>query len=177
MTAICAFETAEQVDGYQPSVIDTPPAAIITPIERAEAFVAATGASISHGGGRTFYRPSTDSILMPPRAAFIGTPTSAPAEKPLLFDNPSRADALDERTEFAAIASSGSVSGIRPTRSRSWSPNSAPRSFVPISASPMSRARITRNISRRGFSSSRPTIKRFSPPHRKHRKPQRFPRR
>ena len=71
---------AEQVDGYQPSVIDAPPAAIIRPIERAEAFVAATGASISHGGGRAFYRPSTDSIQMPPREAFIGTPTSAPAE-------------------------------------------------------------------------------------------------
>ena len=79
MTAICAFETAEQVDGYQPSVIDAPPAAIVTPIERAVAFVAATGASISHGGG-AFYRPSTDSIQMPPREAFIGTPTSPPAE-------------------------------------------------------------------------------------------------
>jgi antirestriction protein ArdC len=44
------------------------------------AFVAATGASISHGGGRAFYRPSTDSIQMPPREAFIGTPTSPPAE-------------------------------------------------------------------------------------------------
>jgi antirestriction protein ArdC len=80
MTAICAFETAEQVDGYQPSVIDAPPAAIVTPIERAVAFVAATGAPISHGGGRAFYRPSTDSIQMPPREAFIGTPTSPPAE-------------------------------------------------------------------------------------------------
>ena len=71
---------AEQVDGYQPPVIDAPPATVITPIEQAEAFVAATGASISHGGGRAFYRPSTDSIQLPPREAFIGTPTSTPAE-------------------------------------------------------------------------------------------------
>src|ERR1019366_3753879 len=47
---------------------------------RAEAFVAATGASVAHGGGRAFYRPSTDSIQLPPREAFIGTPTDTPAE-------------------------------------------------------------------------------------------------
>jgi antirestriction protein ArdC len=71
---------AEQVDGYQPPVIDAPPVTIITPIEQAEAFVAATGASIHHGGGRAFYRPATDSIQLPPREAFIGSPTSSPAE-------------------------------------------------------------------------------------------------
>ena len=56
------------------------PATVITPIEQAEAFVAATGASITHGGSRAFYRPSTDSIQLPPREAFIGTATSSPAE-------------------------------------------------------------------------------------------------
>jgi antirestriction protein ArdC len=71
---------AEQVDGYQVPVIDAPDPVIIAPIERAEAFVAATGAVINHGGARAFYRPSTDSIQLPPRAAFAGTPTSAPAE-------------------------------------------------------------------------------------------------
>jgi antirestriction protein ArdC len=71
---------AEQVDGYQPPVIDAQPATVVTPIEQAEAFVAATRASIGHGGGRAFYRPSTDSIQLPPRGAFIGTPTSTPAE-------------------------------------------------------------------------------------------------
>jgi antirestriction protein ArdC len=50
------------------------------PLEQAEAFVAATGASISHGGGRAFYRPATDSIQLPPREAFVGSPTSTPAE-------------------------------------------------------------------------------------------------
>jgi antirestriction protein ArdC len=56
------------------------PATVITPIEQAEAFVAATGATIHHGGSRAFYRPSTDSIQLPPREAFIGSPTSTPAE-------------------------------------------------------------------------------------------------
>jgi antirestriction protein ArdC len=71
---------AEQVDSYQAPVSDATPPTIITPIEQAEAFVAATGASINHGGGRAFYRPSTDSIQLPPRETFIGTPTSSPAE-------------------------------------------------------------------------------------------------
>ena len=53
---------AEQVDGYQVPAIDAPPAPIIAPINQAEAFVAATGAVINHGGDRAFYRPSTDSI-------------------------------------------------------------------------------------------------------------------
>ena len=71
---------AEQVDGHQVPVIDASPATVITPIEQAEAFVAATGATIHHGGGRAFYRPSTDSIQLPPREAFVGTDTSTPAE-------------------------------------------------------------------------------------------------
>ncbi len=39
-------------------------------IARAENFFAATGATLSHGGTRAFYRPSTDSIVMPPFEAF-----------------------------------------------------------------------------------------------------------
>lgn len=70
---------AEQVDGYQAPILDAP-ATVIQPIAQAEAFVAATGATIAHGGGRAFYRPSTDSIQLPPREAFIGSPTSTPAE-------------------------------------------------------------------------------------------------
>jgi antirestriction protein ArdC len=71
---------AEQVDGHQPPVIDAPIATFISPIDQAEALVRATGATIHHGGGRAFYRPSTDSIQLPPREAFIGSPTSTPAE-------------------------------------------------------------------------------------------------
>src|SRR5208337_4644227 len=69
----------EQVDGFTPPTIIAP-ATIIPPIKQAEAFVAATGAAIHHGGDRAYYRPSTDSIQLPPRDAFIGTPTSTPAE-------------------------------------------------------------------------------------------------
>lgn len=36
----------------------------------AEETIASTGAVISHGGGRAFYRPSTDSITLPEREAF-----------------------------------------------------------------------------------------------------------
>ena len=68
------------MDGYQPPVIDAPTVIPMTPIEQAEAFVAATGAQIDYGGTRAFYRPSTDSIQLPPREAFIGSPTSTPAE-------------------------------------------------------------------------------------------------
>jgi antirestriction protein ArdC len=71
---------AEQVEGYQAPVTDAPPATIITPSEQAEAFIAATGAAIQHGGSRAFYRPSTDSIQLPPRESFVGTATSSPAE-------------------------------------------------------------------------------------------------
>ncbi len=70
---------AEQVEGYAPSRSDAaaPP---MTPIEQAEAFAAKTGATIEHGGERAFYRPSADLIVLPPREAFIGTPTISPAE-------------------------------------------------------------------------------------------------
>ena len=71
---------AEQVNGYQAPVSDAPPITAVTRLEQAEAFVAATGAAIHHGGDRAYYRPSTDSIHLPPRDAFIDTPTSTPAE-------------------------------------------------------------------------------------------------
>ena len=71
---------AEQVEGYVSPALPETPAATVTPIERAEAFVAATGAIIHHGGTRAFYRPSTDAIHLPPREAFVGTATSSPAE-------------------------------------------------------------------------------------------------
>jgi antirestriction protein ArdC len=71
---------AEQVSGFMTATLDTSPVTVIPPIEQAEAFVAATGASILHGGGRAYYRPSTDSIHLPPRETFIGTTTSTPEE-------------------------------------------------------------------------------------------------
>jgi antirestriction protein ArdC len=44
---------AEQVDGFTAPTIDAP-TTTLTPVDQAEAFVAATGASIQHGGGRAF---------------------------------------------------------------------------------------------------------------------------
>ena len=63
-------------------ILDLTPAApgVVVPHDPSRGFVAATGATIHHGGGRAYYRPSTDSIHLPPREAFIGTPTSTPAE-------------------------------------------------------------------------------------------------
>jgi len=43
---------------------------VIERISRAETFFAATSAELSHGGSRAFYRPSTDTIVLPPFEAF-----------------------------------------------------------------------------------------------------------
>jgi antirestriction protein ArdC len=68
-----------QVDGYTISTPDITENRI-DPCVQAEAFIAATGAKISIGGDRAFYRPSTDSITIPDRHRFIGTPTSSATE-------------------------------------------------------------------------------------------------
>jgi antirestriction protein ArdC len=72
---------AEQVDGFD---IPSPPLpAQIDPVARlepVEAFVAASGAVIAQGGSRAFYSPSQDTIQMPLREAFQGSPTSTATE-------------------------------------------------------------------------------------------------
>lgn len=64
----------EQIDGLPPHYLELaePEPRLETParIERAEMFFAATGATVHHGGNRAFYRPSTDTIQMPPLEAF-----------------------------------------------------------------------------------------------------------
>lgn len=64
----------EQIDGLPPHYLELaePEPRLAPPVRiaRADAFFAATGAVINHGGGRAFYRPSTDSIQMPPLQAF-----------------------------------------------------------------------------------------------------------
>lgn len=63
-----ALFNAAQVEGYEPpSVPETPR---FERIERAEHFFALLGADIRHGGGKAFYRESTDHIQMPPFEAF-----------------------------------------------------------------------------------------------------------
>lgn len=70
--------SAEQVDGYRPE--PSPAVDRVAAIAEAERFVVATGAIIRHEGNRAFYRPSTDSIHMPPREDFVGTATCSPTE-------------------------------------------------------------------------------------------------
>lgn len=60
----------DQVDGLDHL---RAPAAPCTwnPIERADATIKATGASITHSGSRAFFRPGTDEVYLPPRDTFV----------------------------------------------------------------------------------------------------------
>jgi len=63
----------EQIEGlpaHFQAPAETPRLDPPTRIERADRFFAATGAELSHGGSRAFYRPSTDSIVLPVFEAF-----------------------------------------------------------------------------------------------------------
>jgi antirestriction protein ArdC len=60
---------AAQVEGWTPPPLPTP----LSETERqshAEAFFEAVGATVIHEGDRAYYRPSTDTIHMPPFASF-----------------------------------------------------------------------------------------------------------
>lgn len=82
LRAYTVFNT-DQIEGLptprpaQPSPITE---SVSTRIERADAFIAATGATIVHKGNRACYIPSVDRIEMPPYAQFIDTPTASAAE-------------------------------------------------------------------------------------------------
>lgn len=68
-TMFCVYNAA-QVDGLAPE----PPRAPIPEVERHEAceqLLARSEATIHYGGREAYYRPSTDSIHMPPREAFV----------------------------------------------------------------------------------------------------------
>ena len=69
---------ADQVDGWKEP--DLPTEDLTQRLDAVEAFIAATGAEIRHGGGRAFYQPSTDTIQMPNRERFTGTATSSATE-------------------------------------------------------------------------------------------------
>lgn len=59
----------DQVDGLDHLRAPAAPCAW-QPAARAEATIASSGARIHHGGDRAFFRPTTDEIHLPPRAAF-----------------------------------------------------------------------------------------------------------
>lgn len=73
---------AAQVDGF--AIEDTsaplPDEPAFDPIERAERFAMATGATVEEGGDRACYIPATDIIRMPDRKRFTGTDTTKSAE-------------------------------------------------------------------------------------------------
>jgi antirestriction protein ArdC len=72
---------AAQVEGFAPGATGSlPEASAFAPLERAEAFARATGATIEEGGDRARYIPSLDRIHMPERRRFTGTDTTTPAE-------------------------------------------------------------------------------------------------
>lgn len=63
---------AAQVDNLPEALVSPPVSADqFDPNDAAEAVLAASGATISHGGDRAFYQPSTDCIQMPPKASFV----------------------------------------------------------------------------------------------------------
>ena len=68
-----------QVDGFTIPELDTTVDAI-TPCERAEQLVAASGAVINIGGMSAHYNRRTDAIAMPDRFRFVGTKTSSASE-------------------------------------------------------------------------------------------------
>lgn len=68
-----------QVDGYA-APAPMPTQSLVSPIEQADALLVASGATITHEGARAYYRPSTDSIVLPPREAFTGTATMTATE-------------------------------------------------------------------------------------------------
>jgi antirestriction protein ArdC len=57
----------EQIDGLpaQYTAPESPRLDASARIDRADRFFGATGATLAHGGNRAFYRPSTDSIVLP----------------------------------------------------------------------------------------------------------------
>ena len=69
---------ADQVENYS----SPKPQArnLVEIIDKAEAFVTATGADIRYGGDKACYLPSQDYIRMPDKERFTGTKTSTPTE-------------------------------------------------------------------------------------------------
>jgi antirestriction protein ArdC len=62
----------EQIDGLPERFYAKaePRSDTVQRIERAESFLAATGATVRHGGNRAFYSPTSDHVQMPPFEAF-----------------------------------------------------------------------------------------------------------
>ncbi len=73
-----AVFAAEQVEGFTPPAPPQRNKAQV--LASAAEFIAATRATFLYGGDRAFYRPSTDTIHLPPVSAFTGSRASTPPE-------------------------------------------------------------------------------------------------
>lgn len=70
---------ATQVDGYGIPQAPTP-LSPVDRLQRADAFVAATGACVRHGGDRAYYHSERDQIQMPDEGLFFDTKTLSRTE-------------------------------------------------------------------------------------------------
>ena len=134
-----AVFNGDQVDGWEPPVIERPNA--VEAVAQADAFVQGTGADIRHGGDRAFYRPSSDHIQMPPMEAFRDTSSSTATEGYCM------SSLTGPAATSAAIGSSVSGSATKPTPWKSSWPSWARRSCAPIWASRSSPGRTMLPIS------------------------------
>jgi antirestriction protein ArdC len=68
----------EQIDGLPEHYYGKPAprGETVQRIERAESFLAATGATVRHGGNRAFYSPASDHVQMPPFETFCDPESS-----------------------------------------------------------------------------------------------------
>ena len=97
-------------------------------IEHAEAFFAATGADIRHGGNQAYYAVAPDYVQMPPFECL-------PRRRKLLRDARHECSTgLGIRRGLTAT-SAASAGATKATPRKSSSPNSAPPSCAPISSS------------------------------------------
>lgn len=72
---------ADQVENWSdPETATLPVKDAVHTLEDVDAFIVATGAKIEHGGGRACYSPGSDTIFLPDRSSFIGSPTSTPTQ-------------------------------------------------------------------------------------------------
>ena len=99
-------------------------------IEAAEAFFAATGATIRHAGNQAYYSPSADVVVLP-RAGEL------PRRRELRRDEGARTRRTGRSTRPGSTAIwAASASAMTATPARNWSRNSERRSSAPRSASP-----------------------------------------
>ncbi len=135
----------EQIEGLPGQYYGKPPQPIeaVQRISRADAFFAAAGASIIHGGNRACYVPATDAIHMP-RIEFLKMRSAITRRSP----TNAHTGPVTRRALTATSGARGSV--MRGTRWKSLWPSSEPRSFAPIWSSFLRCATITPPISRPG---------------------------